>query len=191
MSANRDHRGGWPGPPLGPPCPEPEPEPEPGGTWTPGGRRWPPLLPLLPLDPEDELPAFGFWFGPVGNEPCALLLLLLPPLPPPRAIEPETGASRATPTVAVATSMMLNRFVIIVAPVAGDKYNYRSQMAAFLSSSPVAIVGRRRTNCKRLSHPRPCIFVCSECGDNTPRPYDTDYRKCHSFGHCSSTRVRC
>ena len=98
---------------MGPPCPEPEPEP--GGTWTPGGRRWPPLLPLLPLDPEDELPAFGFWFGPVGNEPCVLLLLLPPP--PPRAIESEIGASTATPTVAVATSMTLSRFEIIVVPL--------------------------------------------------------------------------
>lgn len=96
----------------------------------------PPLpLPLL-LDPDDELPAFGFWFGPVGNEPF-LLPLPLPPLPafgfwfgpvgsapcvpppPPPAVVPETGASRARPTVAVAVatpSMMLSRFGIIVAP---------------------------------------------------------------------------
>jgi hypothetical protein len=32
--------------------------------------------------------------------------------------------------------MMLNRFVIIVAPVAGDKYNYRSQLAAFCRRRP-------------------------------------------------------
>jgi hypothetical protein len=84
-------------------------------------------------------------------------------------------------------------------PRCGRQIQLPQPIGRVLSSSPVAIVGRRRTNCKRLSHPRPCIFVCSECGrcclcflgDNTPRPYDTDYRKCHSFGHCSSTRVRC
>jgi hypothetical protein len=65
----------------------------------------------LPPDPDDELPAFEFWFGPVGNEPCVL------PLLPPPAIVPETGASRATPTVAVATSMTLSRFEIIVVPL--------------------------------------------------------------------------
>jgi hypothetical protein len=54
---------------------------------------------------------------------------------------PEAGASGTTPRVAVATpSMMLSRLVIIVAPHAGDKYNYRSQLAPFLSLSPV-------TNC--------------------------------------------
>jgi hypothetical protein len=141
---------------LGPPCPEPEPEP--GGTWPPGGRRWPPLLPLLPLDPEDELPAFGFWFGPVGNEPCVLLLL-----PPPRAIEPETGASRATPTVAVVTpSMMLSRLVIIVAPVAGDKYNYRSQLAAFCRRRPSRLwVDSALTASAYHTHGRALLFARS------------------------------
>jgi len=62
------------------------------------------LLPLL----VPPLPAFGFWFNPVGSEPC---------VPPPPAVAPKIGASRATPTVAVATpSMTLSRFVIIVAP---------------------------------------------------------------------------
>jgi hypothetical protein len=70
------------------------------------------------------------------------VLLLL--LPPPRAIEPETGASRATPTVAVVTpSMMLSRFVIIVAPVAGDKYDYRSQTARVL-----VVIARRELGSK-------------------------------------------
>jgi hypothetical protein len=174
--ANRDHWGGRPGPPpLGGLPPPPEPEP--------GGKPCPPLPLPLPPEPDDELPPFRFWFGPVGNGPWVLPLPLppddeLPPfrfwfgpvgnepfvLLPPRAIEPETGASRATPTVAVLTpSMMLSRLVIIVAPVAGDKYNYRSQMAAFLSSSPVATLLQRHNNGKRLSPPRPCIFVCSEC----------------------------
>ena len=129
-SANRDHWPGRPGPPpLGGLPPPPEPEP--------GGKPWPPLPLPLPLDPDDELPPFRFWFGPVGNGPCVLPLPLppddeLPPLrfwlgpvgnepfvllPPPRAIAPETGASRAMPAVAIVTpSIMLSRLVIIVAP---------------------------------------------------------------------------
>jgi hypothetical protein len=128
-SANRDHWPGRPPPPLGGLPPPPEPEP--------GGKPWPPLPLPLPLDPDDELPPFRFWFGPVGNGPCVLPLPLppddeLPPLrfwlgpvgnepfvllPPPRAIAPETGASRAMPAVAIVTpSIMLSRLVIIVAP---------------------------------------------------------------------------
>ena len=83
-----------------------------------------PLLLPLPLPP---LPAFGFWFGPVGNDP----FVLLPP--PPRAMEPEIGASRATPTVAT-PSMMLSRFVIIVAPtgsLTSKGYPARLTIASF------------------------------------------------------------
>jgi hypothetical protein len=122
-------------PPPPPPPPTPHAWPLHGGGWIPGGGRgWPPGSGWLPFPlPLPPLPAFGFWFGPVGNDPL-LLPLPLPPLPafgfwfgpvgndpfvllppPPRAMEPEIGASRATPTVAT-PSMMLSRFVIIVAP---------------------------------------------------------------------------
>jgi len=124
------HWGGRPEPPpLGGLPPPPEP----------GGKPCPPLPLPLPPEPDDELPPFRFWFGPVGNGPCVLPLPLppddeLPPfrfwfgpvgnepfvlLPPPRAIAPETGASRAMPAVAIVTpSIMLSRLVIIVAPFA-------------------------------------------------------------------------
>src|SRR5580704_11211634 len=75
-SANRDHRPGSPVGPGRPPAPPPHaPWPETGGPpGCPGrGVGWNPL-PLLPLDPDDELPPFRFWFGPVGNGPCVLPL---------------------------------------------------------------------------------------------------------------------